>query len=98
MLFYDTVTYSVKGEVVIEELPAGVVDGINYIDDTTVTLVFFAPNKEFIYVVGDFNNWSTSSQYYMKRTPDGQRYWITLTGLSPKVEYAFQYLINGTLL
>lgn len=95
---YDTVTYSVKGEVEIEDLPQGVVDGINYIDDTTVTLVLFAPSKDFVYVVGDFNNWATSSQYYMKRTPDNQRYWLTITGLTPKVEYAFQYLINGTLL
>jgi len=95
---YDTVSYSVKGTVEIADLPAGVVHGINYIDDSTITLVFYAPNKEFIYVVGDFNNWTTSSKYYMKRTPDNSTYWLTITGLSSQVEYAFQYLINGTLL
>ncbi|MCF6268690.1 MAG: T9SS type A sorting domain-containing protein [Melioribacteraceae bacterium] len=94
---YDTVSYSVRGDVVVEELPAGVIDGINYIDNSTVTLVLFAPNKEFIYLIGDFNNWTTNSNYYMKRTPDGERYWITLTGLVPNVEYGFQYLIDGKL-
>lgn len=81
----------------IEELPAGVIDGINYINDSTVTLSFFAPNKEFIYLIGDFNNWIPNSNFYLKRTPDGQRYWITLTGLTPNVEYGFQYLVEGTL-
>ncbi|MCK5455545.1 MAG: hypothetical protein KAI45_00370, partial [Melioribacteraceae bacterium] len=38
---YDTVSYSVRGEVVIKELPAGVIDGINYIDNSTVTLSLF---------------------------------------------------------
>lgn len=33
----------------------------------------------------------------MKRTPDGERYWITLTGLEPNIEYGFQYLVDGTL-
>ncbi len=94
---YDTVSYSVRGDVVVEELPSGVIDGINYIDNSTVTLVLFAPNKEFIYLIGDFNNWTPNSNYYMKRTPDGERYWITLTGLVPNVEYGFQYLIDGTL-
>lgn len=94
---FDTVSYSVRGDVVIEELPSGVIGGINYIDNSTVTLVLFAPNKEFIYLIGDFNNWTPNSNYYMKRTPDGERYWITLTGLTPNVEYGFQYLVDGTL-
>ncbi len=94
---YDTVTYAVKGGVVIEDLPNGVSNGINYIDNSAVTLVLFAPNKEFVYVIGDFNNWETSSEYFMKRTPDNNTYWITLTGLSANVEYGFQYLVNGTL-
>ncbi len=94
---YDSVSYSVKGSVVIEDLPDGVIYGINYIDNSTVTLALFAPNKEFVYLIGDFNNWTTTSEYFMKRTPDNSTYWITLTGLNSNVEYAFQYLVDGTL-
>nr|MDA3860197.1 alpha-amylase family glycosyl hydrolase [Melioribacteraceae bacterium] len=94
---YDTVSYSVRGEVIIENLPDGIVDGINYIDNSTVTLAFFAPKKDFIYVIGDFNDWAPKSEYMMKITPDHSTFWITLTGLSPNVEYAFQYLVDGTL-
>ncbi len=94
---YDTVTYAVKGGVIIGDLPDGVINGINYIDNSTVTLALFAPNKDFVYVIGDFNNWETSSDFFMKRTPDNKTYWITLTGLNANVEYGFQYLVNGTL-
>ena len=78
-------------------LPTGVKDGINYISDTKVTLVLFAPKKEFIYAIGDFNNWQLTPQSLMKRTADGNRYWIDIEGLTKGQEYAFQYLINGTL-
>jgi glycosidase len=78
-------------------LPTGVKDGINYISDTKVTLVLFAPKKDFVYVIGDFNNWQIDAKYLMKKTPDGNRYWIDIEGVTKGEEYAFQYLINGTL-
>ncbi|MCU0469798.1 MAG: alpha-amylase, partial [Arcicella sp.] len=78
-------------------LPTGVKDGINYISDTKVTLVLFAPKKDFVYAIGDFNNWQIDAKYLMKRTPDGNRYWIDIEGVNKGEEYAFQYLINGTL-
>jgi 1,4-alpha-glucan branching enzyme len=81
----------------IAVLPNGVQDGINYISDTKVTLVLYAPKKDFVYVIGDFNNWQITLPTLMKRTPDGNRYWIDIEGLTPKKEYAFQYSINGTL-
>ena len=78
-------------------LPTGVKDGINYISDTKVTLVLFAPKKEFVYAIGDFNGWQNNDQSLMKRTADGNRYWLDIEGLTKSQEYAFQYLINGTL-
>ena len=88
--------------VVDEPMPAGVRDGINYhtSDPTKVTLSLFAPHKAFVYVIGDFNNWMPDPQYVMKRDSlraDSVRYWLTLTGISPGTEYAFQYLVDGTI-
>jgi len=74
------------------------VDGINYEPgDTSVTLVLFAPLKTRIAVLGDFNNWTESVQHQMNRTSDGNRFWLRITGLTPGVEYAYQYLIDGVL-
>ena len=90
-------TVTVQPTPTTEALPAGVKDGINYISDTKVTLVLFAPKKDFIYAIGDFNNWISDNKSLMKRTPDGNRYWIDIEGLTKGQEYAFQYVVNGTI-
>lgn len=93
----DSMYYIVRGNTVTADLPQGVVPGINYVDNTTVTLALYAPNKEFAYVIGDFNNWLVEPEYEMKRTPDGKTYWLTINNLTPQTEYAFQYLVDGSI-
>lgn len=95
----DTLKFFVSGSVNIAPLPAGVRDGINYINTTTATLVLYAPGKGRVAVIGDLpgNNWTEQSTFQMNKTPDGNRWWITLTGLTPGTQYSFQYLVNGTL-
>lgn len=93
----DSFTYTASPSVVVEPLPAGVKPGINYINSTTVTLALFAPAKDFVYVIGDFNNWQVDANYQMKVTPDDSTYWLTINNLTPGEEYGYQYLINGSL-
>jgi 1,4-alpha-glucan branching enzyme len=96
----DSVKFFVSGGVTIAPLPAGVRDGINYnTNNTEVTLVLYAPGKSRISVIGEFtgNNWTEQTLYQMNKTPDGNYWWLTITGLTPGTEYAFQYLVDGTL-
>ena len=95
----DTVTFFVSGVVNVLPLPAGVRDGINYNSSTSVTLVLYAPSKTRVSVIGEFSgsNWVEQSAYQMNKTPDGNYWWITINGLTPGTEYAFQYLVDGTL-
>ncbi|MEZ4775497.1 MAG: alpha-amylase family glycosyl hydrolase [Bacteroidia bacterium] len=81
----------------IASLPAGVEPGINYINDSTAVLALYAPNKNFVYVLGDFNNWLPDAAYQMNLSPDSTTYWIQLNGLTPGQEYGYQYLVNGSL-
>jgi glycosidase len=83
----------------VAALPAGATSGVNYDpnDPTKATLVLLAPQKEFVYVVGDFNNWQTSTQYQMNVTPDGEYFWLELNGLEPQREYVYQYWVDGTI-
>ena len=98
MISSDTIQFFVNGNQVVEDLPAGIVDGINYLPgDTSVTLVLFAPNKKSINVIGDFNNWTLGLSNAMKMTRDSSRFWIRINGLTPGVEYAYQYVIDGNL-
>ena len=82
--------------------PSGIQDGINYNDENTqsVTLSLFAPYKEHVYVIGDFNNWLVNENYYMHMdsgSTDSIHFWITLDNVSPEIEYAFQYLVDGEI-
>ena len=93
----DSFYYSVRPAVTVEEIPAGMKDGINYLSETSVLLSLYAPNKQFANVIGDFNNWLPDETSYMKRTPDGKRYWIQLDGLVAGKEYIYQYLVDNNI-
>lgn len=92
---YDTTYIVNRPGGTVSNPPSGIVDGINYINDNTVTLMLYAPNKSFVFVYGDFNNWELDPAYMMNRTPDGNRYWITINGLQKGIEYGFQYVIDN---
>ena len=96
----DSIKFFVAGAVDIAPLPPGAKDGINYNpNQTEVTLVLYAPGKNRISVIGELagNNWTEQSQYQMHKTPDGKYWWITVGGLTPGQEYAFQYIVDGAL-
>ncbi len=92
-----TATYFVRPPVAVAPVPAGVDHGINVINDSTVTLVLFAPDKDFVFVLGDWNDWRVGTGGYLNRDPDGETWWVTVTGLDPDRWYAYQYFIDGEL-
>ncbi len=96
---YDSTYVFVRSQPEVAALPDDVIPGINYIDDNTVTLVLHDPPalKEFVFVIGDFNDWMVNEEGYMNVTPDGTHFWITLTDLTPDTEYGFQYFIDNEL-
>ena len=73
--------------------PAGSEDGIHYPSSTSTFLQLHAPGKEFVFVVGDFNDWQLSFDYLMTQTPDGNKHWIEIDGLEAGTEYRFHYHI-----
>ena len=95
----DTFNFVVVSPNTILPLPSGVTEGINYeAGDTSVTMVLYAPNKKNCFIVGDFtSNFKQLAKYQMNRTPDSTHYWIRVTGLTPGVEYGYQYILDGTL-
>jgi hypothetical protein len=93
----DTLTLFVASAAPEGPVPAGLRNGINpEPGDTSVTLVFFAPGKSSVYVLGDFNDWTQRSDYQMTKAPDG-RHWLRIRGLTPGVEYGYQFLVDGTI-
>jgi 1,4-alpha-glucan branching enzyme len=82
----------------VADLPAGLKDGINYdANGTAATLVLHAPGKNIVTLIGDFNNWTASSSYIMKKTSDGKKFWLRIEGLTPGTEYGYQYHVDNSL-
>jgi 1,4-alpha-glucan branching enzyme len=97
MVSGDTISITINPSVTTEALPAGMVDGANYINDTTLLFSLVAPGKKYVYLLGDFNNWQPIPAYFMKKTPDGNRWWLRVSGLKKGQQYGYQYLVDGLL-
>lgn len=100
--FSDTTEFAivVRPDQVSQAPSIGIKPGINYIDNSTVTLALFAPYKEFVYVISDFTDWKIDNDYAMNMyqpDADSTLWWLTLSDLTPGVEYAFQYLVDGEI-
>ena len=91
----DTVNYVVIPALNLVDPPNGLVDGINYINDSTVTLKFYAPEKTTVNLIGDHNNWMVNSSSFMSLSTDSSYWWKTISGLSPGGKYTYQYLVDG---
>lgn len=79
------------------DLPAGAKDGVTFINNGTSAIVtLYAPGKTSVSLIGDFNNWSATASA-MKKTPDGNTWWVQIDNLNPATEYAYQFYVDGNL-
>ena len=93
----STFILQVPRNVVSQAIPSWIKQGINYhpTDNTKVGLALYAPFKNFVHVIGSFNNWTVNDTYLMKRdTANPDLYWIELSGITPQQLYTFQYRTN----
>lgn len=91
----ETISVYVKTPTQNEAVPTGLEYGLNKNNDGSVTFVLQAPLKTDVFVLGTFNNWILDPAYQMKK--DGDTFWLTLNGLDPDTEYAYQYYIDYSL-
>lgn len=80
-----------------KDLPSGVSDGVNFINNgSSAIFVIYAPGKKSFYLMGDFNNWSKTATP-MYNTKDGNYWWVQVNNLNPSTEYSYQYYIDGSI-
>ncbi len=87
----DTLYVCVPQSPVTLSRPAGVSDGIQT-DGQSVTFVLYAPGKEHVFLVGDFNEWIVRNTWQMKR--DGDYWWYTFPDVDANRLYRFQYVVD----
>ena len=91
----DSAQVFIREDIVFETKPAAYKKGINYPTDTSAALVLWAPFKDFVFVIGDFNDWKSSNEFQMKK--DGDFFWLEIPDLEKGKEYIFQYFIDGEI-
>ena len=82
-------------------MPEGLQHGINYIDNSTVTLVLYDRDNQgkphdFCNLLWDDNWWGYEGKPKKPLNYDWESgcWWITLTGLNPDKQYKFQYQLG----
>lgn len=90
----------VRGAEIKQARPSGTRDGITYLSSSSARLSLFAPGKNFVHVIGDFNDWVPSDQFLMRKDSlkaDSVWFWLDIEGMAPGEEFAFQYLVDESL-
>ena len=85
----------VPGEVVEEDPPGDHPHGATYLGDGTYLFQLYAPNKNAAFLMGSFNEYRPSLDYQMKRSLDGNLWWIELDGFVEGEDYTYQYIVDG---
>lgn len=96
----NEIEVKLRGQTIAAPLPVGTSDGINYSegDETKVVLSLLAPDKDFVYVVGDFNDWQIDDDYLMQvDSNDSSRFFIEVSGLESGKSYVYQYWVEGVI-
>ena len=84
----------VEPTLIVESPPVELIDGINRVEDgSKVYLQLTAPNKDFIYVIGNFNDYEENEEFLMKKYPDSDKFWLELDGLNSDDYYYYQYSV-----
>ena len=85
----DTKYKGFEAAAILEKaLPGGVQEGINIIDQQTVTFVLYdkdknGESKDYAYIIGDFNNWTLANDETSQMYRDNATgcWWTTVSGL-----------------
>ena len=90
----ESIKVAVLGETETATRPSGIKNGVT-VNGNEATFVLYAPGKQSVVLLGDFNDYAPTNKYMMKK--DGNYFWTTVSGLEEGVEYGYQYLVDGTI-
>lgn len=88
--------YVVLRNIVAADLPDDRPLGATIQGDTLLKLALYAPMKENVFVLGNFNNWIISTDYRMTPSIDGETWWIDID-IRNQSHIFYQYLIDSDL-
>lgn len=81
-----------------DDLPSGTEMGVQ-VSPSSIDFALFAPAKDFVYVIGDFNNWEVDPAYQMYKYEPASDSTVFFLSISNEFDssMAFQYLVDGEI-
>ncbi len=89
--------YTVIEDVVVQDPPAGLEDGLTIRNGNDCFFKLYAPGKSFVYLNGDMSQWQLRADFQMKKSVDGNTWWIEVSDLDLGARYNYQYVVDGTI-
>lgn len=96
VILRDTVFYVFSDGGITMDPPTGLKNGATIQNDSTLVLKLYAPGKQHVFVLTEANGFKPNSMYQMRRSFDGNTYWISLR-ITPNQDFVYQYLVDGSL-
>lgn len=98
--WYDTTEFAVivRSEQISEKPTSNIIPGVNQSLDGEITFALFAPYKEYVYLIGDFNNWEVDNDYLMYKyeaSEDSTLWWLGIPINTD--DFSYQYLVDGEI-
>ena len=81
-LLFSLFAFMAFGQTAIDP-PAGTVDGLNILSETSAVFRLRAPGKSQVHLRGDFNGWVIEASNAMHQSVDGNTWWLQVDGLEP---------------
>ena len=96
----DTATFFYTGfeNAVVADPPTGTPAGASFPDAATLRLALTAPGKQYVNVIGDFNDWRPLAGSQMKKSSNGEIFWLDIPNIQAGQTLRYQYLVDGNIL
>ncbi|GGH70137.1 DUF4961 domain-containing protein [Phaeocystidibacter marisrubri] len=89
----DTLEITTRTTTPVAAKPSWGKPGYQWRNDS-LYLELTAPGKDYVYVIGSFNDWKLDEPYQMNVTSNDSTFWIALDNLTPGAPVSFQYYVG----
>lgn len=83
------------GNLPTAEIPQDVDYGATILNDQSIMIRLFAPEKEHVFLLSDVNNFTVDADFQMTQTPDENDWWIIVETEENATELLYQFLVDG---
>lgn len=92
---YDSLAITVRNPNKIGVPPSSLKPGHTRTGDSSLAFRFFLPQKKYVYLLGDMNDWQYREEFQFYRSPDASTYFLEINGLDPEKEYRYQLAVSN---